>query len=665
MKISRVTFHDYRVYAGKQSIDLAPPSPSRPVTLVGGLNGEGKTTLLEGIQLALYGRRSDVWQQNGTTYSEYLAQSIHRSGDPKGGAMVEIEFEAVDQDQLRSFKVQRSWKVNSGGKVIEYVQVFLDGDLDRLLSEDWADQVERFIPARLAALFFFDGEKIKHYADPQRSRELIERGVLSLLGIDLIDQLGVDLKALEAKIEKSARKGAASEETIRLEAGRDDLKRQEAALIEQRASLVTAHDRQSAVCEACDRDFESMGGRLFDQRVKLEAIQKQLQDRRSDLEKQLIDIASGPLPLKMLEPLLVQCADQMLVEYNILGARAALSRMQDQHKRLTRLLKNKRVAAATQDLVGDFFAREVTELAEVAEMPCYLETSDQDYLAAKELLESRLDAEHARCGVILAEISTVDSELQAIDRKLAAVPDDAAVADIQERRNQAHHALAVLEGKISQSDESARLVSVHLEDAERAYHKHMLKILGGAQDQADNARVLDHAGRVRSTLVELRGRLVRKRLHALQEVIQDAYAHLMRKQGMVASVTIHPDSYHLILRSASGTEIAPDWLSAGERQLLVVAILWGMARASGRSLPVIIDTPLGRLDSTHRNNLVQHYFPHASHQVVLLSTDEEIVGTTLKTLSPSVGHFYRLVYDDKRDSTAIESGYFKERSHAN
>jgi hypothetical protein len=50
---------------------------------------------------------------------------------------------------------------------------------------------------------------------------------------------------------------------------------------------------------------------------------------------------------------------------------------------------------------------------------------------------------------------------------------------------------------------------------------------------------------------------------------------------------------------------------------------------------------------------------------VLLSTDEEIVGTTLKTLSPSVGHFYRLVYDDKRDSTAIESGYFKERSHAN
>ena len=91
----------------------------------------------------------------------------------------------------------------------------------------------------------------------------------------------------------------------------------------------------------------------------------------------------------------------------------------------------------------------------------------------------------------------------------------------------------------------------------------------------------------------------------------------------------------------------------------------GFARASGRSLPVIVDTPLGRLDSGHRDNLVRHYFPHASHQVILLSTDEEIVGSTLRTLEPAIGHKYRLVYDEATDATTIQSGYFKERAHAN
>lgn len=665
MKITRVTFFNYRLYLGKQSIDIAPPTSGKPVVLIGGLNGEGKTTLLEGIQLALYGRRSEVWQQNGTTYGEYLAQSVHRAADQRGGAMVEIEFDAIDQDNVRHFKVQRSWKVNGGGKIVEYVQVFLDGELDKLLSEDWNDQVERFVPARLAGLFFFDGEKIKQYADPQRARDLIERGVLSLLGIDLIDQLGVDLKALEAKIAKSARKTEDDVDALRLEAKRDELRDQRQRIQEQRAQLWTALDQQAAQCEAADRDYESKGGRLFEQRVKLESDKKRLQDRRNDIERNLVESASGALPLRIVEGLLTQCAQQMLIEYNVKEARAALTKVTDQQSRLSGLMKRKRVPAATRNLLEEFFAEESSSLREVAEMPVYLAADDLDYVAAKELLETKLDAEAERAKELLKELKARDSELQAIDRKLAAVPDDAALAETLRRRESARHALAVTEGKIEQLDEEKRLVEVHLDEAEKAYYRHMLRSMEGSLDQADDARILDHAERVRNTLVELRGRLVRRRLEALEQVIRESYSHLMRKQGMICSITIDPETYQIVLRSRAGDEIAPEWLSAGERQLLVVAILWGFARASGRSLPVIIDTPLGRLDSTHRDNLVRHYFPHASHQVVLLSTDEEIIGRTLKILDPAIGHRYRLVYDEKRDATSIEPGYFMERAHAN
>jgi DNA sulfur modification protein DndD len=96
--------------------------------------------------------------------------------------------------------------------------------------------------------------------------------------------------------------------------------------------------------------------------------------------------------------------------------------------------------------------------------------------------------------------------------------------------------------------------------------------------------------------------------------------------------------------------------------LLAIAILWGLARASGRPLPTVIDTPLGRLDSQHRDHLVRRYFPHASHQVLLLSTDEEITGTYYKALRPSIGREYRLSFDEKNARTVVEPGYFENIS---
>jgi DNA sulfur modification protein DndD len=101
-----------------------------------------------------------------------------------------------------------------------------------------------------------------------------------------------------------------------------------------------------------------------------------------------------------------------------------------------------------------------------------------------------------------------------------------------------------------------------------------------------------------------------------------------------------------------------DKLSAGERQLLATSLLWGLARASGRPIPTVIDTPLGRLDSTHRRHLVERYFPVAAHQVILLSTDEEIHEQNLPRLKPAIARSYRLEFDDALRRTTVEPGYF-------
>ena len=176
----------------------------------------------------------------------------------------------------------------------------------------------------------------------------------------------------------------------------------------------------------------------------------------------------------------------------------------------------------------------------------------------------------------------------------------------------------------------------------------------GARD--DRTRILHHASKVRSTLGAFRRAVIKRHVHKIEQLVLESYQQLLHKATLVIRLSIDPQSYALRLFGRNGDVLSAERLSAGERQLLAVALLWGLAKASGRPLPTAIDTPLGRLDSGHRMHLVERYLPYASHQVLLLSTDEEIAGDYLERLSPWIGRSYQLSYDDEAGETRITSG---------
>lgn len=89
-----------------------------------------------------------------------------------------------------------------------------------------------------------------------------------------------------------------------------------------------------------------------------------------------------------------------------------------------------------------------------------------------------------------------------------------------------------------------------------------------------------------------------------------------------------------------------------------LSLLWALARASGRELPIVIDTPVGRLDKTNRRALFEKYLPSAGHQVIVLSTDTEVDVEWAKRLAPHVSKQYRLDYEPSTDSAVIRPGYF-------
>ena len=90
---------------------------------------------------------------------------------------------------------------------------------------------------------------------------------------------------------------------------------------------------------------------------------------------------------------------------------------------------------------------------------------------------------------------------------------------------------------------------------------------------------------------------------------------------------------------------------------MIISILWALAICAKQKLPVIIDTPLSRLDSNHRKTIIKKYFPRASQQTIILSTDSEVDKKYYQMMKNDIGDEYTLVYDEKTKSTSIKKGY--------
>ena len=86
----------------------------------------------------------------------------------------------------------------------------------------------------------------------------------------------------------------------------------------------------------------------------------------------------------------------------------------------------------------------------------------------------------------------------------------------------------------------------------------------------------------------------------------------MHKKNFIDKVLINKDTFEITLYRENNDPIPKDILSKGEQQMFATAILWALAKTSGKPLPFMIDTPLARLDVDHRHNLVDRFFPTAT-----------------------------------------------------
>ena len=152
----------------------------------------------------------------------------------------------------------------------------------------------------------------------------------------------------------------------------------------------------------------------------------------------------------------------------------------------------------------------------------------------------------------------------------------------------------------------------------------------------------------------------KNKIHLLQEKTFEMYKLLSSRSGMIKDLQIDDKTYEISIRDRNGHEIKKSSLSAGEKEIFAVSLLWGLAQTSQLNLPIIIDTPLSRLDSVHRDNIVNNYFPNAADQVIILSTDTEIDNNYFKALVPNLTGAGKLVFSQLNELSTYQGGYFWE-----
>jgi DNA sulfur modification protein DndD len=655
MILHRVTLENVGVYRGRHSIDLTPPDAERPVVLVGAMNGAGKTTLLGAVQLALYGARARGIERTRRGYKTHLKELINRSVDPSEGAAVELEFERrIDGHPVR-YHIRRGWR-NGGSEVAEVFQVQRDGEPDSLLAEHWDESIDAFLPARLSHLFFFDGEQIERMADEEEATKLIASAFQSLLGLDLVERLREDLTTLERRKRLAVR---SPEDQARIKALQDEVGDAEKRCQKTHDALAEIKAKQAQKAgqlEKLRERFKHDGGEHFLKREEREKQRGDLAARLLQAEEALREVVAGPAPFLLIPDLLEQVHAQADREHHAHRDRIIAEAEIERDTAVLAALKSKLDAPALKAVTAALEKHRPNRGSLNFESIVQADEGFCDRL--KQLMREDLPAARRDIEHLSAEIERLEDQVAEVDRLLAAVPDADAIARLQQEITQTEGALAGLAKEIADCEEQHRAAQLELSLRQRTLNKELEKHIDATEDSEHDQRVVERIPKVQSTLESFRQRVVARHIGSLEHAIYESFQHLARKPKLLGSISIASDTFRMSLLDASGKEVPFHILSAGERQLLATAILWGLAKVSGRPVPLVIDTPLGRLDSHHRSHIVQRYFPAASHQVVLLSTDEEIVGRYLEMLKPSIGRNYLLEFDATVQSSTVHSQYF-------
>ncbi|MEJ5069344.1 DNA sulfur modification protein DndD [Enterobacter sp. MYb186] len=660
MLIKQLVLRNFRVFNGTHIIDLAPrkrPNDDnpRPIVLFGGLNGAGKTSILSAIRLALYGRLAFGATTQQQDYVEELSSLIHKGSnrsEQSDEASIELIFTYNKGGKEAEFTVTRTWQKGKRDKL----SLQQDGNIIQGLGYDQCQGfLNELIPHGIADLFFFDGEKIAELAEDD-SGNILRTAVRRLLGLDLIEKLRNDLMIFVKRQQSGRLAESNQQKLVELEQQTKDFKFKTEHILEKadeaQKNIVVISKKiiqHEAILNAQGGAFAQTKAQ---EKQKVDALLKE-KDR---LEKELRHECDSFLPYALAPKTLGRLLEQISAEMQIKQANS----FEKELNQFLMQLKNdisfrsgstgKIAAEAIEDNLQEY-------LAGKPKGKLLFDISEREAGMLQQSIEQDSKRAWQRFDLYRHQLAEVEEQLEQAAANIARAPDDEQLIDIFEKIRELDLQREFERQQYRSLLEKAKQTKLQQLDCARQVQK----VYDAVRNEHSFNSAYNNAQETISLLDRYSELLTQARVKTLSTNFENAYHKLARKEDLQLNAHINPESFDVELVDENNRVINRKLLSAGEKQIYAIAILEALAKTSGRDLPVIIDTPLGRLDSHHRDKLINYYFPNASHQVIILSTDTEVDQRYfVDQLRDDISHAYEIVFNAYSRSSSLKKGYFWE-----
>jgi len=647
--------NNYGVFKGTHSIEFSQPS-IKSVTLIGGLNGSGKTTIFESIQLCMFGSLSELHKEDdrkSVSYNKFLESKINRQSDKSIGTAITLVINITeDSDISNDIKIIRSWKKTTSG-IKEQVEVFQNDLLDTDLTDNWIEFISSIISPSLSKLFLFDGEKILKYAEPNETSKLLIHGIQTLMGADLIVNLEDDLNLLKKNILKDANPDIENE-LKDTENEIDKLKKDRASLETSIAKISDQLKEDKEAYEKLDVQFQAKG---FKTHKKIEELEKNIIETKlaiSMLEREQLSITAKSLPLKMPTRHMSYLKKELSKHEDYSLALNKISAWQERDELFLKLIKG--LPKSETDIIKDTLKQSLQD--HKSSMKEEKSTKYLSKIYEINAIEDEIKSDLRTYKSNQKKLVKLNSQLENLEKSLSRAPDDQISKKLFAKRDKLIKNISVNEAKLDELSEKLSLNDSALVIQENRFKKQFDEKIDQLQSSSTQKKQLGKIRLAEKALRLYRNEVITRSLNSFEKMIVQKFKYLNRKDSLIERISVNKSDFVIHVFDQNENEINLRDLSAGERQLLAVSILWTLSELSKTKIPVVIDTPLGRLDSKHRNQLITKYFPEAGSQTVILSTDEEIIGTYYKSFKPYVGKEYLCKEQEKSKLTKIVEGYF-------
>ncbi len=662
MRFKRLAIEGYKSFRYLTEILFPTSQNGKSIFLIGGMNGAGKTSFMESINLCLYGAKPDL-----------IYNAINRQEKAEGNFSVALEL-TLETDEGAEIIVKRSWSTGNTANpkpkdLEERLIVIRDGQRVSFQTKQmWQDFIRALIPPGITPFFFFDGEKIQEIAADEHSEVRLQSSLEAALGIEFIKRLTDDL----LYIKNQERQGFVDISDADLEFKQSELKKERSKLERRRKEHTEAQQDLDAFRQQYDeakKRFQAAFHTEPEARETLRENEKkriQASTRLGQVDNEIKTLCEKALPLAMASKLFGGLkrrieAERGSIQQDAIRDNAAaltqtLLRAVEEPEPLYRVPLNADQRAELEQRILKLLRRGL----DPNQARAILNLSERDAARILHRIEEIESSDLFRLSSLLDERRSLDAEIQRLDSALQPSASSASERELFEQLQAEMESCSTQIGRKSQQLQSLNEDLLNLDKRLRDLEAEISRLYERHQVSREKAEFMAECDAIASLLDQFIVRLRESKVYLLQEKTFEMYRQLSSRSGLIKDLLIDPKTYEVSLHDRHGSAIRKSGLSAGEKEIFAVSLLWGLAQTSQLRLPIIIDTPLSRLDSSHRNHIVHDYFPNAGEQVVILSTDTEVDAAYYAQLKPYLAGAGMLAFDQRQELTNFQPGYFWE-----